>query len=132
MRKLIAVLPGDGIGPEIVAQAQRIVRAASDRFTIPLRYEHALVGGAAYDATGHPLPPETLDLCRRAEAILFGAVGGPKWDSVQPPSMRPELGALLPLRKQLGLFANLRPAILYPALAAASSLKNELIRDGLD
>jgi 3-isopropylmalate dehydrogenase len=132
MSRRIAVLRGDGIGPEIVTQALRVLRAVDERFGIGLEFEEALVGGIAYDETGHPLPPETLALCKRSEATLFGAVGGPKWDTVQPPSLRPELGALLPLRKELGLFANLRPARLYPALAASSALKPELVQDGLD
>lgn len=132
MSKIVAILVGDGIGPEIVVQGKRILEAVSNGFGLDLQFEEALVGGTAYDATGHPLPPETLDLCRRAEAILFGAVGGPKWDTVQPPALRPELGALLPLRKELGLFANLRPARLYPALAAASALKSEVVAGGLD
>ncbi|HLV80170.1 MAG TPA: 3-isopropylmalate dehydrogenase [Chthonomonadaceae bacterium] len=132
MTVTIAVLPGDGIGPEITQQAVRVLRAVAQRYALALLFEEALVGGAAYDATGHPLPPETLALCRRADAVLFGAVGGPKWDSVQPPTLRPELGALLPLRKALGLFANLRPARLYPALAEASALKAALIQEGLD
>jgi 3-isopropylmalate dehydrogenase len=132
MGKTIAVLAGDGIGPEIVAQAVRVLQAVSRRYDVPFAFEEALVGGTAYDQTGHPLPPETLALCKRADAILFGAVGGPKWDNVQPPTMRPELGALLPLRKELGLFANLRPARLYPVLAGASALKDELISGGLD
>jgi 3-isopropylmalate dehydrogenase len=110
----------------------RVLQSVSGRFGLDLHFEEALVGGAAYDATGHPLPPETLALCKRADAILFGAVGGPKWDNIQPPTLRPELGALLPLRKELGLFANLRPARLYPALASASALKPEVIGDGLD
>lgn len=130
--KLIAVLPGDGIGPEIISQAARVLEVAAGRFGVGLRLEEALIGGCAYDATGHPLPPRTLDLCRRADAVLLGAVGGPKWDQVQPASLRPEAGALLPLRKELGLFANLRPAKLYPALASASALKPEVIGDGLD
>jgi 3-isopropylmalate dehydrogenase len=130
--KTIAVLAGDGIGPEIVAQAVRVLKEVAGRFGQAFRFEEALVGGIAYDETGHPLPPETLALCKRADAILFGAVGGPKWDSVQPPSLRPELGALLPLRKELGLFANLRPARLYPTLASASALKEELVSGGLD
>lgn len=130
--KTIAVLAGDGIGPEIVAQAVRVLKEVAGRFGQEFRFEEALVGGIAYDETGHPLPPETLALCKRADAILFGAVGGPKWDTVQPPSLRPELGALLPLRKELGLFANLRPARLYPALASASALKQELVSGGLD
>src|SRR5262245_16197985 len=127
MTKTIAVLAGDGIGPEITSQAVRVLRAVGDRFGAALAFEEAPVGGIAYDTTGHPLPPKTLALCKRADAVLFGAVGGPKWDSVQPPTLRPELGALLPLRKELGLFANLRPARLYPALAGASALKEELV-----
>jgi 3-isopropylmalate dehydrogenase len=132
MSKTIAVLAGDGIGPEIIAQAVRVLKAVGAKFNTEFVFEEALVGGIAYDETGHPLPPSTLELCRRADAILFGAVGGPKWDTVQPPSLRPELGALLPLRKELGLYANLRPARLYPALAGASALKESLTRDGLD
>ncbi len=132
MSKTIAVLAGDGIGPEIVAQAVRILKSIGARFGAEFHFDDALVGGIAYDQFGHPLPPETLALCKRADAILFGAVGGPKWDTVQPPSLRPELGALLPLRKELGLFANLRPARLYPALAGASALRAELVSNGLD
>ena len=132
MAHTIAVLPGDGIGPEIVPQAIRVLEAVADRHGISLHFEEAAIGGGAYDATGHPLPPETLDLCRRADSVLLGAVGGPKWDAVQPASLRPEVGALLPLRKNLGLFANLRPARLHPALASASSLRPDLVSDGLD
>lgn len=124
----VAVLPGDGIGPEIVAEAVSVLRlVAPDVVT-----EEALVGGCAYDATGHPLPAATLELCKRSDAVLLGAVGGPKWDSIPDPDLRPERGALLPLRKHLGLYANLRPAILYPALAGASSLKESLVAGGLD
>jgi 3-isopropylmalate dehydrogenase len=132
MSHLIAVLAGDGIGPEIVRETVRALHALDNRFHLDLAFEEALVGGAAYDAVGHPLPADTLALCRRAEAVLLGAVGGPKWDAVQPVSLRPEVGALLPLRKELGLFANLRPARLFPALADASSLRPELTRNGLD
>src|SRR5581483_8122306 len=128
----IAVLPGDGIGPEIIAVAVQALQAVARKFGIALRFQEALVGGAAYDATGHPLPPETLALCRESDAVLLGAVGGPKWDNVQPASLRPEVGALLPLRKELGLFANLRPAQLFPALADASSLRPDLVAAGLD
>lgn len=128
----IAVLPGDGIGPEIVPQAVRVLEAVSLRFGFELEFEQALVGGCAYDATGHPLPDSTLQLCRRADAVLLGAVGGPKWDKVEPPSLRPEVGALLPLRKHLGLFANLRPARLYPSIASSSALKSEVTGEGLD
>lgn len=124
----VAVLPGDGIGPEIVAQATRVLSVVAP----DIEQTEALVGGAAYDATGHPLPPATLELCQSSDAVLLGAVGGPKWDVIPDPNLRPERGALLPLRKHLGLYANLRPAICYPALAAASSLKPELLEGGLD
>ncbi len=128
----IAVLPGDGIGPEIIREAVRVLEAAADGYKFSVATTEALVGGAAYDATGVPLPPQTLELCRVSDAVLLGAVGGPKWDSVQPPSLRPEVGALLPLRKELGLFANLRPAILFPALADVSSLRSDIVGAGLD
>lgn len=124
----VAVLPGDGIGPEIVAEAVSVLNLVAPDVTT----EQALVGGCAYDATGHPLPPATLELCRGSDAVLLGAVGGPKWDTIPDPDLRPERGALLPLRKHLGLYANLRPAILYPALASASSLKESLVGGGLD
>lgn len=125
MSHLIAVLPGDGIGPEIMVQATRVLNALG----LPLELETAPVGGAAYDLHGHPLPPATLDLARRAKAVLFGAVGDWKYDKL-PREHRPEQ-AILGLRKALGLFANLRPAILYPELANASSLKPEIV-SGLD
>ena len=118
---LIALFPGDGIGPEIVAQARRVLDAlAIDGIT----YEEGLVGGAAYKAVGHPLPPETLDLARRASAILFGAVGDPDCDSLER-HLRPEQ-AILGLRKELGLFSNLRPAKVFPELADTSALKQEV------
>src|SRR4051794_12560798 len=128
----IAVLPGDGIGPEIIAEAVRVLRAAADRYDFKFEATEALVGGVAYDATGPPLPPHTLALCRSSDAVLLGAVGGPKWDNVQPATLRPEVGALLPLRKELGLFANLRPATLFPALAEVSSLRADIVGSGLD
>ncbi|OZI56835.1 3-isopropylmalate dehydrogenase [Bordetella genomosp. 4] len=121
----IAVLPGDGIGPEIVEQAVRVLSALS----LPLDIQQAPVGGAAYDQFEHPLPPATLELARKSHAVLFGAVGDWKYDSL-PREFRPEQ-AILGLRKALGLFANLRPAILYPELASASSLKPEIV-SGLD
>jgi 3-isopropylmalate dehydrogenase len=121
----IAILPGDGIGTEIVAQAERVLGALDLRFET----ERVAVGGAAYEAHGHPLPEPTLALARAADAILFGAVGDWKYDTLPRP-MRPEQ-AILGLRKSLGLFANLRPAICYPELTAASSLKPELVA-GLD
>jgi 3-isopropylmalate dehydrogenase len=121
----IAVLPGDGIGTEIIAQAVRVLR----RLELPLEFEEAPVGGAGYAAAGDPLPEATLALARKADAILFGAIGGPQFDSL-PRDKRPERG-LLRLRKELGLFANLRPAQVFPELAQASSLKPELVA-GLD
>jgi len=130
--KRIAVLPGDGIGPEIVPAAVRVIDAAARRAGLEVVFQEALVGGIAYDRTGHPLPPETLELCRTADAVLLGAVGGPRWDQVQPPSLRPEVGALLPLRRELGLFANLRPARLHPALSTASALNADTVAGGLD
>jgi 3-isopropylmalate dehydrogenase len=114
----VAVLAGDGIGPEVVAQAIRVVEAVAP----DLEFEEALVGGAAYDASGHPLPEETLDLCKRSDAVLLGAVGGPKWDHLDP-KLRPEVGALLPLRSELNLYANLRPAKVFDALIDASPVK---------
>jgi 3-isopropylmalate dehydrogenase len=128
----IAVLAGDGIGPEIVAEAVKVLKAAGEKFGFELQFTDALVGGIAYDKTGHPLPPETLELCKASDAILFGAVGGPQYDTIQPASLRPEVGALLPLRKELGLFANLRPATLFPALANVSSLRADIVSGGLD
>jgi 3-isopropylmalate dehydrogenase len=123
--KKIAVLPGDGIGPEITAQAVRVI----DALGLGIGMEQAAVGGAGYDAAGDPLPAATLALCEASDAILFGAVGGPKYDTL-PRAMRPEQG-LLRLRKHFDLFANLRPAIVYPELAHASSLKAEVVA-GLD
>jgi len=122
----IAVLPGDGIGPEIVAQAVKVLKALARK---GLELEEALVGGAGYDAAGDPLPAPTLALARTADAILFGSVGGPQYDQL-PRAKRPEQ-ALLRLRKELGLFANLRPATIYPELAGASTLKPEIVA-GLD
>ncbi|QSA98442.1 3-isopropylmalate dehydrogenase [Methylococcus sp. EFPC2] len=125
----IAVLPGDGIGPEIVAEAVKVLNALRDDFGLQVETEEALIGGTAYDATGTPFPAETLKLSQQADAILLGAVGGPKWEPLDY-SVRPERG-LLGLRSELSLFANLRPAILYPQLAAASTLKPEVV-SGLD
>lgn len=130
MSKKILVLPGDGIGPEITAEAVKVLEVCRDQFGLDVSWEEGLVGGAGYDATGEPLPPETLEKAKAADAILLGAVGGPKWDKLPDISKRPERG-LLGIRKQLGLFGNLRPAILYPQLADASSLKPEVV-SGLD
>ncbi|QWT46135.1 3-isopropylmalate dehydrogenase [Azospira inquinata] len=125
MSKKICVLPGDGIGPEIMAEAVRVLQALDLGFEM----EEALLGGAAVDATGKPFPEATEKLAKEADAVLLAAVGGPKWDSL-PREQRPERG-LLGIRKGLGLFANLRPAILYPELANASTLKPEVVA-GLD
>lgn len=124
----IALLAGDGIGPEIIVQARRVLEALRVD-GLALEFEEALVGGAATDAAGDPLPEQTLALCREADAILFGAVGGPQYDRL-PRAQRPEQG-LLRLRKELALFANLRPALVYPELAAASTLKADVVA-GLD
>ncbi len=129
MSKNILVLPGDGIGQEIVAEAVKLLACLRDDFGLDIDMDEALIGGTAYDATGTPLPDATLDLARESDAILLGAVGGTKWESLDI-SVRPERG-LLGLRKELGLFANLRPAILYPQLADASTLKPEVV-SGLD
>ncbi|MCW5936028.1 MAG: 3-isopropylmalate dehydrogenase [Fimbriimonadaceae bacterium] len=115
----VAVLPGDGIGPEVIDEAVKVLRAGHADY----EFEYALLGGAAYDETGHPLPQATLDLCKASDAALMGAVGGPKWDKIDPPSLRPEIGALLPLRRELNLYANLRPAKTLRALVHASPLK---------
>lgn len=131
MNYKIAVLPGDGIGPEVMAEALNVLEAVSNKYDITFETTEQLVGGAAIDATGSPLPPETLETCEAADAILFGSVGGPKWENL-PPDQQPERGALLPLRKHFGLFANLRPAICYPALTHASPVKEERIEGGFD
>jgi 3-isopropylmalate dehydrogenase len=120
MPKVIAVLPGDGIGPEVTAEAVKVLHAAG----ADLEFRKALIGGAAYDATGDPLPDSTLELCRSSDAALLGAVGGPKWDAVQPLEKRPEIGGLLRLRGELGLFANIRPAKTLKPLLHASPVKN--------
>lgn len=124
----IAVLPGDGIGPEVIEQAVKVLQALNSE-GLKIEMEHAAIGGAGYDAAGDPLPPATLALARAADAILLGAVGGYQYDALPRP-MRPEQG-LLRIRKELNLFANLRPASLYPELAEASTLKPEVV-SGLD
>ena len=129
MSKSVLLLPGDGIGPEIVAEAEKVLHKVNEQFDLGLVFDSAHVGGAAIDATGVPLPDDTLDKARKADAILLGAVGGPKWDGLEM-AIRPEKG-LLGLRSNLELFGNLRPAILYPQLASASSLKPEVV-SGLD
>ena len=121
MTKEILVLPGDGIGPEIIEQAVRVIEYLRDDAGLNVSLTTGLVGGAAYDETGQPLPPATMDMARKADAILLGAVGGPEYESLER-DLRPEK-ALLGLRSELELFSNLRPALMYPALTDASSLK---------
>jgi 3-isopropylmalate dehydrogenase len=127
----IAVLSGDGIGPEVMAQALKVLAAVAERFEFAYGTEEAPVGGAGIDATGRALPAETLALCERSDAILFGSVGGPQWDHL-PPAEQPERAALLPLRKHFGLFANFRPAMVFPALAASSVLRPDIVGEGFD
>ena len=129
MSKTIAVLPGDGIGPEIITEAVKLLEVLKQSHGLDIQLEEGLIGGAAIDATGKPLPDETLELVKRSDAVLLGAVGGTKWEPL-PIAIRPEKG-LLGLRSELGLFANLRPAILFPELADASTLKPDVVA-GLD
>ncbi len=129
MQKRITVIPGDGIGTEVVAQALRLLDRIEHVYGHRFERQEALAGGAALDATGHPLPGDTLEKCKSSDAVLLGALGGPKWDG-NPPGLKPENG-LLGLRSGLGLYANLRPARIYPALANASTLKKEVV-SGVD
>ncbi len=129
MHRLIVLLPGDGIGPEVIEAARRVLTAVAARFDLALAYETHSVGGAAIDAHGDPLPPPTLAACRRADAVLLGAVGGPQWNHV-PVDIRPEQG-LLRLRRELGLYANVRPVKTLPALSELCPLKPERVR-GVD
>jgi 3-isopropylmalate dehydrogenase len=126
----IALVKGDGIGPEVIKQALKVLDAVSERFKCSFEYQEVLMGGRAIDETGVPLPAETIDICKKSDAVLLGAVGGPKWDSL-PGNLRPEAG-LLGIRKALEVFANLRPAVLFPQLKSASSLKEEILANGLD
>jgi 3-isopropylmalate dehydrogenase len=127
----VAVLSGDGIGPEVMQEAERVLEACEERFAVHFERVHADVGGIAIDRHGSALPNETLEACRSADAVLFGSVGGPKWEHL-PPAEQPERAALLPLRKEFGLFANLRPAIIFPDLRGASPLRHEVTGDELD
>ncbi len=126
----VAVLPGDGIGPEVTKEALKVLKAAGRRFSLSFEFVEGLAGGAAFDETGHPLPVETLELCRRSDAVLFGAVGGPRWDSL-PPHLRPEAGCLLRLRKELRLYANLRPVKVYAGTESSSPVKEDVVK-GVD
>jgi len=130
MEYRIAVVPGDGIGPDVVSETLKVLDKVGERFGHQFHYTEVLAGGAAIDATGGPLPAETLEICKNSDAVLLGAVGGVKWDTL-PGDMRPEQ-ALLGLRKGLGLFANIRPAILFDQLKGACPLKSEITEGGLD
>jgi len=129
--KTIAVLPGDGIGPEVMQEALKVLTAVGEAYDFTFTCQEADVGGCAIDRHGAALPPETLGVCERSDAILFGSVGGPRWEAL-PPEQQPERAALLPLRKHFGLFCNLRPAKVFKALAATSPLKPEIVKDGFD
>jgi len=130
MKKTICLLPGDGIGPEILAEGVKVLKAAADKFGHEFVFDTAHIGGAAIDAAGDPLPEETVSKCRNADAVFLAAVGGPKWDALAP-EKRPEKG-LLRIRKELALFANLRPAMLLPELAGACLLRADIAAKGLD
>lgn len=126
----ITLLKGDGIGPEIVAQAVKVLDKAAEKFGFAVTYDEALLGGCAIDAVGVPLPEETVAKCKASDSVILGAVGGPKWDN-QPGSNRPEAG-LLGIRGALGLFANLRPSVIFGPLKSASPIKDEIIGDRMD
>lgn len=131
MKNKIAVLSGDGIGPEVMAEALKVLAAVGKKFNFDYELKEALVGGIAIDQKGKALPEETVEICKSCDAVLFGSVGGPKWESL-PPNEQPERAALLPLRKFFGLYANLRPAICYPELIESSPIQSELIPQGFD
>lgn len=130
MKKTICLLPGDGIGPEILDEGVKVLKAAAEKFSHDFVFETAHIGGSAIDATGDPLPEETVRKCHAADAVFLAAVGGPKWDALAP-EKRPEKG-LLRIRKELALFANLRPAMLLPELAGACLLRADIAAKGLD
>ncbi|MBI3594476.1 MAG: 3-isopropylmalate dehydrogenase [Nitrospirae bacterium] len=127
----IAVLPGDGIGPEVMREALKVLDQVEKGFQVRFKRTEALVGGAGIDHEGKALPEKTVEICKESDAILFGSVGGPKWEKL-PPDQQPERGALLPLRKIFGLFANLRPAIVFPPLASSSVLRPDIVGEGFD
>ncbi|HEX9060970.1 MAG TPA: 3-isopropylmalate dehydrogenase, partial [Clostridia bacterium] len=126
----ITVLPGDGIGPEVISQSINIINILGEKYGHSFNIKEALLGGCAIDAHGVPLPEETVNQCKKSDAVLLGAVGGPKWDTL-PGNLRPEAG-LLGIRAALGLYANLRPAVIYSALKEASPLRGDIIKDGID
>ena len=127
----IAILPGDGIGPEVMVEALKVLDLVEKEYDVTFVRTFGNLGGIAIDVEGQALPQTTIDLCRASEAVLLGSVGGPKWEHL-PPMEQPERGGLLPLRKLFGLYANLRPAIIFPSLVEASVLKKEVVGDGMD
>ena len=129
--KRIAILAGDGIGPEVMPEAVKVLDASQDKFQFQLQYEFADIGGIAIDKHGQALPDETLKLCETCDAVLLGSVGGPRWETL-PPNEQPERAALLPLRKHFELFCNLRPARVFEALAGASPLRPDIVKEGFD
>jgi 3-isopropylmalate dehydrogenase len=129
--KRIAILAGDGIGPEVMAEAVKVLDAVGQKFNLEMEYEFGDVGGIAYDRHGSALPDQTLKLCDASDAILFGSVGGPPWETL-PPAEQPERAALLPLRKHFKLFCNLRPAKVFKALAASCPLRPDIVGEGFD
>jgi len=129
--KNIAVLAGDGIGPEVMSEAIKVLDTVQQRFSFELIYENADVGGIAIDKHGDALPASTLEICEKSDAVLFGSVGGPKWESL-PPEQQPERAALLPLRKHFDLFCNFRPAKVFKSLTAACPLRSDIIGEGFD
>lgn len=131
MNYKIAVIKGDGIGPEIVDEAIKVLNKVGEKFNHKFEYTEAFAGGAAIDLTGVPLPDESLEICKNNDALLFGAVGGPKWDSL-PSNLRPEIGGLLALRKGLNLYTNIRPAIMFDELKDACPLRPDIVEGGMD
>src|SRR5512145_1379439 len=130
MKLKLAILPGDGIGPEIIEQAMKVVKAVVAKFNHELEYEYALTGACAIDELGAPYPDSTHELCMKSDAVLFGAIGDPKYDNNPKAPVRPEQGLLL-MRKKLGLYANIRPVVTFPSLLDKSPLKRELV-EGVD
>ncbi|MDC7234936.1 MAG: 3-isopropylmalate dehydrogenase [Spirochaetales bacterium] len=131
MSMKVAVLPGDGIGPEVMDSALEVLAKVEEKFGFKLELTNGLIGGCAYDETGSPLPEETKKICQEADAVLLGSIGGPKWDGL-PPEKTPELGGLLALRKMLKLYANLRPAVIYEELKAMSPLSEKVLSEKVD
>ncbi len=121
----IAVLPGDGIGPEVMVQALRVLKVVEEKFGFECNLKEGLIGGAGYDAAGHPLPEDTKKICLESDAVFLGSIGGPKWENL-PPELTPELGGLLAIRKLLNLYANIRPAVIYEELKEMSPLSERI------